>query len=41
MHRFLGDGARERANQVAELDYIASSHAAQLGIAENQFGLPR
>ena len=41
MHRFPGDGSWERAMQVAELDYIASSHAAQLSIAENQFGLPR
>lgn len=40
MHRFPEDGPFERAMQVAELDYIASSHAAQLSIAENYVGLP-
>jgi p-hydroxybenzoate 3-monooxygenase len=40
MHRFPGDGAWERAMQLAELDYIAASHAAQLSIAENYVGLP-
>ena len=40
MHRFPGDGAFERAMQVAELDYIASSRAAQMAIAENYVGLP-
>jgi p-hydroxybenzoate 3-monooxygenase len=40
MHRFPEDGAFERAMQVAELDYIASSTAAQLSIAENYVGLP-
>jgi p-hydroxybenzoate 3-monooxygenase len=40
MHRFPEDGAFERAMQVAELDYIASSRAAQLSIAENYVGLP-
>lgn len=40
MHRFPEDGQFERAMQVAELDYIASSHAAQLCIAENYVGLP-
>lgn len=40
MHRFPEDGPFERAMQVAELDYIASSRAAQLSIAENYVGLP-
>jgi p-hydroxybenzoate 3-monooxygenase len=40
MHRFPEDGPFERAMQVAELDYIASSRAAQTAIAENYIGLP-
>ncbi len=40
MHRFPEDGAFERRMQIAELDYIASSEAAQAGIAENYVGLP-
>jgi p-hydroxybenzoate 3-monooxygenase len=40
MHRFPDDGSFERAMQVAELDYIASSVAAQTSIAENYVGLP-
>lgn len=40
MHRFADDGPFERAMQVAELDYIASSNAAQTSIAENYVGLP-
>jgi p-hydroxybenzoate 3-monooxygenase len=40
MHRFPEDGAFERRMQRAELDYIASSHAAQQAIAENYVGLP-
>ncbi len=40
MHRFPDDGPFERAMQVAELDYIASSRAAQITIAENYVGLP-
>jgi p-hydroxybenzoate 3-monooxygenase len=40
MHRFPEDGPFERAMQVAELDYIASSRAAQTAIAENYVGLP-
>jgi p-hydroxybenzoate 3-monooxygenase len=39
MHRFPEDGPFERAMQVAELDYIASSTAAQTSIAENYVGL--
>src|SRR3990167_620559 len=40
MHRFPDDGPFERRMQVAELDYIASSNAAQMVIAENYVGLP-
>lgn len=40
MHRFPDDGPFERAMQVAELDYIAGSRAAQTSIAENYVGLP-
>ncbi|MCX7285023.1 MAG: 4-hydroxybenzoate 3-monooxygenase [Novosphingobium sp.] len=40
MHRFPEDGPFERAMQVAELDYISSSVAAQTSIAENYVGLP-
>ena len=40
MHRFPEDEPFERAMQVAELDYIASSRAAQTSIAENYVGLP-
>ncbi len=40
MHRFPEDGPFERAMQKAELDYIASSRAAQTSIAENYVGLP-
>ena len=40
MHRLPDDGPFEHAMQVAELDYIASSRAAQTSIAENYVGLP-
>ncbi|MEO6389224.1 MAG: 4-hydroxybenzoate 3-monooxygenase [Croceibacterium sp.] len=40
MHRFPEDGAFERAMQLAELDYISGSRAAQLSLAENYVGLP-
>lgn len=40
MHRFPDTGAFGRRMQVAELDYIASSNAAQTAIAENYVGLP-
>ena len=40
MHRFPDDGEFERRMQVAELEYIASSEAAQKSIAENYVGLP-
>jgi p-hydroxybenzoate 3-monooxygenase len=40
MHRFPEAGAFGRRMQVAELDYIAGSRAAQTSIAENYIGLP-
>ncbi len=40
MHRFPEDGPFERRMQIAELEYIASSIAAQKSIAENYVGLP-
>ncbi len=40
MHRFPEDSAFERKMQVAELEYISSSRAAQTSIAENYVGLP-
>ncbi len=40
MHRFPEAGAFERRMQLAELDYIASSTAAQQTLAENYVGLP-
>jgi p-hydroxybenzoate 3-monooxygenase len=40
LHRFPEDGPFERAMQLAELDYIGSSKAAQTSIAENYVGLP-
>lgn len=40
LHRFPDDGAFERRMQKAELEYIASSAAAQKSIAENYVGLP-
>lgn len=40
MHNFPDDSAFDRRIQHAELDYIASSKAAQTAIAENYVGLP-
>lgn len=40
MHRFPENGPFERAMQLAALDSIASSRAAQTSIAENCVGLP-
>jgi p-hydroxybenzoate 3-monooxygenase len=40
MHRFPGASPFERRMQRAELDYIATSRAAQTSIAENYVGLP-
>jgi len=40
LHQFPGNSAFERRMQLAELEYIASSEAAQKSIAENYVGLP-
>ncbi len=40
MHRFPDAGPFERRMQRAELDYIATSRAAQASLAENYVGLP-
>jgi p-hydroxybenzoate 3-monooxygenase len=40
MHRFAGSGDFDRRIQEAELDYLASSEAAQRSFAENYVGLP-
>jgi p-hydroxybenzoate 3-monooxygenase len=40
MHRFPGQTPFDRRMQLADLDYIASSVAAQTAIAENYVGLP-
>ena len=40
LEQLAGAAEIERAMQVAELDYIASSRAAQTSIAENYVGLP-
>jgi len=40
MHRFPSAGRFERRMQIAELEYIAGSRAAQTAIAENYAGLP-
>lgn len=40
MHHFPDDGEFGRKMQIAELDYIANSKAAQMSIAENYIGLP-
>ena len=40
MHRFPENDAFDRRMQLADLDYIASSVAAQTSIAENYVGLP-
>jgi p-hydroxybenzoate 3-monooxygenase len=40
MHRFSDSGEFDRRIQEAELDYLASSEAAQRSFAENYTGLP-
>ncbi|HBK90726.1 MAG TPA: 4-hydroxybenzoate 3-monooxygenase [Parvularcula sp.] len=40
MHRFPEHGPFDRRMQIADLDYISSSEAAQTTIAENYVGLP-
>jgi p-hydroxybenzoate 3-monooxygenase len=40
LHLFDTDNAFDRRRQLAELDYVTSSHAAQQSLAENYVGLP-
>ncbi|HEX4884623.1 MAG TPA: 4-hydroxybenzoate 3-monooxygenase [Casimicrobiaceae bacterium] len=40
LHRFDADNAFDRRRQLAELEYVASSLAAQTALAENYVGLP-
>jgi p-hydroxybenzoate 3-monooxygenase len=40
LHRFPEHSPFERQVQLAELDYLANSHAAQITVAENYVGLP-
>ena len=40
LHQFPDEGAFDRRMQEAELDYLASSTAAQTALAENYVGLP-
>jgi len=40
MHRFDHDDAFEYKRQLAELDYLTTSHAAATALAENYVGLP-
>ena len=40
LHRFPDDGEFGLKIQHAELDYLASSKAAQTALAENYIGLP-
>ncbi|HVE48199.1 MAG TPA: 4-hydroxybenzoate 3-monooxygenase [Casimicrobiaceae bacterium] len=40
LHRFHDDGPFDRRRQLAELDYLEGSRAAQTALAENYVGLP-
>jgi p-hydroxybenzoate 3-monooxygenase len=40
LHRFHDDNAFDERRQLAELDYLTSSRAASLSLAENYVGLP-
>jgi p-hydroxybenzoate 3-monooxygenase len=40
LHRFDADNAFDTRRQLAELDYIVTSRAAQISLAENYTGLP-
>ena len=40
LHRFPDDNPFDRRRQLAELDYVATSHAAAQSLAENYVGLP-
>jgi p-hydroxybenzoate 3-monooxygenase len=41
LHRMPDGNAFDRRRQIAELDYVASSRAAALSLAENYVGLPK
>ena len=40
LHRFESDGEFDRRRQMAELDYVTSSRAGMITLAENYVGLP-
>jgi p-hydroxybenzoate 3-monooxygenase len=40
LHRFDDENAFDMRRQIAELDYLTTSHAAQVSLAENYTGLP-
>jgi p-hydroxybenzoate 3-monooxygenase len=40
LHRFSADNAFDQRRQLAELDYVTSSHAGSQSLAENYVGLP-
>jgi p-hydroxybenzoate 3-monooxygenase len=40
LHRLPGESSFDRRRQLAELDYVTSSHAAAQSLAENYVGLP-
>jgi p-hydroxybenzoate 3-monooxygenase len=40
LHRFFDESGFDRRRQLAELDYVTSSHAAAQSLAENYVGLP-
>ena len=40
LHRFPNESSFDRRRQLAELDYVTSSHAASRSLAENYVGLP-
>jgi p-hydroxybenzoate 3-monooxygenase len=40
LHRFESHSPFERRLQLAELDYVTTSHAAAQTLAENYVGLP-
>jgi p-hydroxybenzoate 3-monooxygenase len=40
LHRFSEGNAFDQRRQLAELDYVTSSRAASVSLAENYVGLP-
>jgi p-hydroxybenzoate 3-monooxygenase len=40
LHRFATDNDFDQRRQLAELDYVTSSRAAMMSLAENYVGLP-